>query len=72
MTFISSIKSLYKNLKDGLRWAHHACRIATHINSEIQASNADDTLKTQASNFLTSANALCAAIEAYIDSLPGN
>lgn len=72
MSFLSEIRRLYKNLLDGLRWAHIACRAAAKINDEIQASNADASLKTQSAAFVTSANALCTAIEAYIDSLPGN
>lgn len=72
MSFLSTIRSLYKNLKDALRWAHHACKIAGYINNELQASNASDALKAQGAAFLTSANALCDAIQAYIDGLPGN
>lgn len=72
MSFLTTIKRLYKNLRDGLRWAHIACRAAQKINDELQASNASDALKAQAAAFIVSANALCSAIEAYIDSLPGN
>lgn len=72
MSFISTITRLYRNLRDGLRWAHAACRIAKRINDELQASNASDELKAQGAAFLVSANALCAAIEAYIAALPGN
>lgn len=72
MAYLSTIKRLYKNLRDALRWAHVACRVAGKINAELQASNASDELKTLGSNFVTSANALCAAIEAFDDSLPGN
>jgi hypothetical protein len=72
MTFLSTIKTLYRNLRDGLHYAHLACRLAARINAELQASNASDELKTQGANFLTAADDLCAAIQSYIDSLPGN
>lgn len=72
MSFISTIRALYRNLRDGLRYAHLACRLAARINTEIQASNASDGLKAQAAAFVVSADALCAAIAAYIDGLPGN
>lgn len=72
MSYLTTIALLYRHLRKGLYWAHHACKIATHINTAIQGSNASDALKTQAANFLTSANALCDAIAAYIAGLPGN
>lgn len=71
MSYISYIARLFKNLRDALRLAHMACKIAARINTEIQNSNANDTIKNMASAFLTSANALCAAIEAYKNGLPG-
>jgi len=72
MSYIGAIKSLYNHLKKALRWAHVACRAAAHLNTAIQASNASDALKTQATNWMTSTNALCDAIAAYIAALPGN
>jgi len=72
MTFLSEIRRLYRNLLDALRWANIACRAAAKINAEIQASNADAALKASCAAFLTSADALCASIQAYKDNLPGN
>lgn len=69
MSYIGTIKRLYRNLRDGLRWAHKACRASDFIVREILDSNASDELKAQAEAFQTAANALCAAIQAYIDSL---
>ena len=69
MGFLSNIKRLYKNLRDGLHWAHVACRAAEKINAEIQASNATDEIKAQAADFLEVATALCDAIAAYISAL---
>lgn len=72
MSYISTLKKLYRNLLDALHYAHHACRIAERINAEIQGSNASDALKTQSANFVTAATSLCDAIQDFRDSLPGN
>jgi hypothetical protein len=69
MSFISNIRKLYRNLLDALRLAHIACRAAARINTELQNSNASPEIKAQGAAFLTSANALCEAIQDYKDSL---
>lgn len=71
MSYLSYIAKLFKNLRDALRLAHLACKLAARINTEIQNSNASDAIKTQAAAFLGSANALCSAIETYKNNLPG-
>lgn len=72
MSYIGSIKTLYNHLRKALKWAHVGCRVAAHLNTAIQTSNASDALKTQASEWVTSTNNLCAAVEAFIAALPGN
>lgn len=71
MSYLSYIKRLFKNLRDALSLAHHACRLAARINAELQASNANDTIKAAGAAFLTSATALCDMIQEYKDNLPG-
>lgn len=70
MSYLTFIARLFHHLQQGLRFAHHACRVADHLDTAIQASNASGGIKTQSTAFKASAHALCAAIEAYIASLP--
>jgi len=72
MSFISRLKSLYRNLLDARRYAKSACRVIDLIVTEINKSNASAELKAQAVSLQTAAHALCAAIETYINDLPGN
>lgn len=69
MSYLSTIKRLYKNLKDGLRWAKIACRVAAHINAEIQNSAASDPVKAASAAFLESAEGLCALIQGDLTAL---
>lgn len=69
MSYLGTIKRLYTNLKDALRWAHKGCRVLDFVVREIDASNAPDELKAQASAVKASMMDLCEAIDAFYQSL---
>lgn len=72
MSFLTRVRSLYKNLKDSLHWARLACKIVAKCKAEIDASNADDGVKLLVQQLVNQANNVCEAIENTINNLPGN
>ena len=70
MSYLSYIRKVFKNLLDALHYAKIACRVCTRLDAEIQTSNASSGLKAASTATLASVVALCASIQAYLDSLP--
>ena len=71
MSYVGYVRKLFRNLLDAIRWAKIACRALARVNTEVQNSNASDTLKAQAAAVAAAAEELCTALEVFKDELPG-